>query len=73
MKNLAFAGMMAGLVLVGACTTYDDGPNGKDKCGKPATACGKPATPCGEKTAADWLSGWPAGTCPARSSWASMA
>ncbi len=56
MKNLAFAGVMAGLVLVGACTTYDESPNGTGNCGKPATTC--------RMTAADWLSGWPAGTCP---------
>ena len=37
MKNLAFAGVMAGLVLVGACTTPNDGPNGTDRCAKGAT------------------------------------
>ena len=55
MKNLAFAGVVAGLVLVGACTTYDDGPEGTDSAAKSAPVC--------RKTAADWLSDWPAGTC----------
>ena len=37
MKNLAFVGAMIGLVLVGACSTYNDGPDRPDGCAKSAT------------------------------------
>ena len=57
MRCIAMAGALAGLAFAGACTTAPaDGGKGERKCARSCAAK--------QVKAADWLSDWPAGTCP---------